>query len=158
MWQRKNTQSRDLTPEQFRQKAEHYCAMGEHCASEVRELLKRHGATEPLISDLIDDLYSQRFLSDERYCRAFTNDKIRFQGWGREKVRAALQVKRLPTEAISEALDAFPEEEYRQRLDDIAQRKLKQLQGLPSDEQHAKLLRHLLSRGFTYSEAGGFCN
>ena len=77
-------------------KAAAYCAAAEHCRSEVQTKLLQWGASANQTSDILDQLEDQGFLSETRYCSAFVNDKIRFQGWGKEKIRMALKQKRLP--------------------------------------------------------------
>ena len=77
-------------------KAAAYCAAAEHCRSEVQTKLLQWGASAGQAGDILDQLEDQGFISESRYCAAFVNDKIRFQGWGKEKIRMALKQKRLP--------------------------------------------------------------
>ena len=133
-------------------KAAAYCAAAEHCRSEVQTKLLQWGASASQADDILDQLEDQGFISETRYCAAFVNDKIRFQGWGKEKIRMALKQKRLPTSLIEEALDAFPEEEYQERLQTIIARKAATLSESDPYLRQAKLARFLASRGFSYSD------
>lgn len=180
MWQRKSRNSKAVTPpepELLRSKASAYCALTEHCTSEVRTKLAQWGASPSLADEIIDWLIDEDFISEARYCRAFVADKIRFQGWGKSKIRLALREKRLPADLISAALDAFPTSEYLARLQSLYLQKARSLQHstsfdssflhssstfLPPEEAEStpasralfqqKLLRFLASRGFSYSD------
>ena len=133
-------------------KAAAYCAAAEHCRSEVQTKLQQWGASASQADDILDQLEDQGFISETRYCAAFVNDKIRFQGWGKDKIRMALKQKRLSASLIEEALDAFPEEEYQERLQAIIARKAATLSESDPNIRQAKLARFLASRGFSYSD------
>lgn len=154
--------------ELLRSKASAYCALSEHCLSEVADKLLSWGASSEQKEQILDWLQDENYISEERYCRAFVADKIRFQGWGKQKISMALAQKRLPKPLVREALDAFPEDEYLAKLSELAARKSRQLasanpQPLTSDDPqpltaaeqqqfNAKLLRFLASRGFSFSD------
>ena len=134
-------------------KAAAYCAAAEHCRSEVQTKLLQWGASAGQADDILDQLEDQGFISESRYCAAFVNDKIRFQGWGKEKIRMALKQKRLPVSLIEEAINAFPQDEYEERLQAIIACKAATLSDTDSYLRKAKLARFLASRGFSYSDA-----
>lgn len=133
-------------------KASAYCALTEHCLSEVGEKLLAWGASDAQKQEILDWLVDENYISEERYCAAFVADKIRFQGWGKDKIRAALAVKRLPSQLVQEALSAFPEEEYLERLKSLALRKARDLEGEEPRQYKSKLLRFLASRGFSFAD------
>lgn len=156
MWQRKNNRSKTLnTPvdvELLKSKASAYCALSEHCLSEVGDKLISWGASAEQKELVLDWLQDENYISEERYCRAFVADKIRFQGWGKQKISLALAQKRLPKSLVREALDAFPEEEYLAKLADLAEKKSRQLAAEEPRQAQNKLLRFLASRGFSFSD------
>lgn len=125
-------------------KAERYCAIAEHCISEVNEKLYQWGATSSVRETIIDRLVDLGFINEERYCRAFAHDKLLFQGWGRVKIRAALQAKRLPSAYIVAGLEQLNEEDYQRILQHLIETK----KGLPAQQ----VARFLLQRGFEWSE------
>ena len=125
-------------------KAEAYCARGEHCAADVRRKLCEWGVPSTWRDEIEAHLYDADFLNDERYCRAYVHDKVAYQSWGRLKIQAGLQALHLPSAAIREALEGIDEEQYVQNLRAlIASRRAD-----PEDRR----LRFLLQRGFTYEE------
>ncbi len=144
---------REYTSEEILYKAAAYCSVAERCESELRIKLTAWGMTDTQQQDaIIDYLYDENYLSPARYCRAFVNDKLRYQGWGRMKIRAMLQSKHLPSSDIQEALAQINEEEYARILRDLLIKKAKTLQCETEDMRRIKLLRFAASRGFSYSE------
>lgn len=154
MWKRQNSDSKKpLTLEEAKYKAAAYCSLAEHCPQEVKDKLYNWGCPAAEIEAVIDYLMDENFINEERYCQAFVGDKIRYQGWGRDKVRRELAMKHLPANLIREAIALFPEEEYFAILQRIADKKKESLHG-ETDPRKAKdkLVRFLIGRGFTFSD------
>ena len=130
-------------------KAENYCASSEHCAQDVVEKLYAWGCRDKTWqTQIVDHLVELSFINDERYCRAFVHDKLRFQGWGRQKISMMLHLKHLSEHAIEAALSDIDEDEYRQVALRVARSRLA---GLVSDESTSlKMMRYMLQRGFEY--------
>ena len=129
-------------------KAAAYCTLCECCISEVSTKLTAwgvpHGEQEKIIARLIEE----KFIDEERYCRAFVNDKVRFNRWGRIKITAALREKRLPQEHIKEALENIDEEIYLQSLQETIDIKRRELKGKEDFATQQKIIRHAASRGY----------
>lgn len=145
--------NKDLTNQLF-SRAAAYCSTAERCRTEVVEKLKtwdKEGEADA--AQIIERLEQEGFLDEQRYALAFANDKLRFQGWGKLKIRAALAQKRLSIQAIHETLDSLDEEIYRQTLLKLAEKKRRELRKEP-DEQvlRQKLSRFLAGRGFSLDD------
>lgn len=137
--------------EQLRAKAEAYCAMAEHCCSEVRIKLQQWGATAEQTDEILAHLQRYRFVDEQRYCNAFVHDKLLYQGWGLMKLRAGLQAKHLPNSAIDFALENIDESEYFRVLKQVITSKKRTIKS--NDPQlREKLIRFCLQRGFTYED------
>ncbi len=144
---------KEYTPEEVLYKAAAYCSQAEHCESEVRTKITAWGMPEETLQDtIIDYLYEEKYISDERYCKAFVHDKLLYSGWGKMKIRTMLAAKRLPNALIREALEGIDEEEYLSILQKALVKKNKSISKEEPDVRHAKLLRFAASRGFTYNE------
>lgn len=145
--------SHTYTPEELLCKAAAYCAMAEHCAYDVRNKLQAWGCEEETLqTQIINYLYKEQYLSDERYARAFVNDKLRHQGWGRRKISLMLRQKQLLQDTINTALLAIDEELYYNILTDLLQKKARSLKKETDQQKRLKLLRFAASRGFEYAE------
>lgn len=141
----------EWSTDELKHKAEAYCATAERCASEVTIKLQQWGATEQQIDHIVAHLKAQRYIDDERYCRAFAHDKVLYQGWGRIKIRAALFVKHLPANHIQTALDSIDEIEYFDILRRVIATKKRAIKS-SNPMAREKLIRFCLQRGFTYDE------
>ena len=123
------------------------CAKCEQCEHDLREKMRRKGATSADIDQVIDYLYDHNFLDEERYARAYARDKLRFNGWGRLKIRMMLASKRLSREAIAVAMEATDIPEYSEVLEQMVRGKARALD-LSDAADRQKLLRSIYSRGF----------
>ena len=131
-------------------KAAAYCTLCERCISEVKAKLDAWGIGYASQTKIIDLLIDEKFIDENRYCRAFVNDKLRFNHWGRIKISAKLKEKELPSEHIVNALAGIDEEEYADILQKILNNKRRET-GKSNDYQtRQKLLRFATSRGFEY--------
>jgi regulatory protein len=55
-----------------------YCSTAEHCRAEIAEKLQRWGIAYDAIDRIINRLEQEKYIDEERFCRAFINDKYRF--------------------------------------------------------------------------------
>ena len=137
-----------LSPSEALNKAAAYCTLCERCMSEVSTKLTAwdvpHCEQEKIIARLIEE----KFIDESRYCRAFVNDKVKFNRWGRIKITAALREKHLPQELIREAIDDIDEQQYLQSLNDVIAIKRKELKGKDDFATQQKIIRHAASRGY----------
>ena len=107
---------KQLTPAEALNNAAAYCTLCERCVSEVRAKLTAWGMTPAEQNSIVERLVSEKFIDETRYCRAFVNDKLKFNHWGRIKISAALREKQLPKELAKEALEQIDEELYMEIL------------------------------------------
>lgn len=139
---------KELTPGEALNKAAAYCTLCERCVSEVTAKLTAWGVPHCEQEKIITRLIEEKFINEARYCHAFVNDKVRFNRWGRIKIRAALSEKRLPRELINEAMDNIDEEEYTESLAEVIAAKRKELKGKDDRTAQQKIIRHAASRGY----------
>ena len=147
-----------LTSSEALNKAAAYCTLCERCVSEVSAKLTAwdmpYGEQEKIIARLIEE----KFIDEARYCRAFVNDKLRFNRWGRIKIIAALRDKRLPQEYINEAIDCIDDDNYTEILKEVIAIKRKEFKGKDDFQTRQKLIRHAASHGFEPSVIMRFIN
>lgn len=137
-----------LSPSEALNKAAAYCTLCERCVSEVTAKLTAWGVPHCEQEKIITRLIEEKFINEARYCRAFVNDKVRFNRWGRIKIRAALSEKRLPRELVNEAIDNIDEEQYTTSLAEVIAVKRKELKGKNDYASQQKIIRHAASRGY----------
>lgn len=136
------------------QKSEAFCAYQERCSHEVLEKLKRLGAQEGEIILIINALIENNFLDDQRFAHAYAVGKLRIKHWGVNKIKQGLQLKKLDSALIKDALQKiYDEENYFGILQQIADRKWQELHKEKNPwMRKQKLYRFLASRGFSYDE------
>ena len=126
------------------------CAQAEHCEHEMREKMRRWEISPEAQDRVIARLQKERYIDEERYARAFVNDKIRYNKWGRRKVQQALWQKHISDDVQQLVLDEIDENEYLSVLRPLLQQKRKTTKATSDYELNQKLLRFALSRGFTF--------
>ncbi len=139
---------KELSPGEALNKAAAYCTLCERCISEVSAKLTTWNVPHSVQDEIISRLIEEKFIDEARYCRAFVNDKVRFNRWGRIKITAALREKRLPQEHIKEALESIDEDIYQQSLKEVIEIKRRELKGKDDFATQQKIIRHAASRGY----------
>lgn len=127
------------------------CASSEHCCHDLREKLRRWGATEMESEEIMDYLISEKYIDEERFCRAYAKDKMRYNHWGRLKIDQGMRMLGLDAAWRRQALSELPEEEYLDILTRLLQSKARSVKAKNAYDRQAKLMRFALGRGFESS-------
>lgn len=125
-----------------------YCAYQERCVKDVTDKLKTYDLTEKEREDILNYLIDNRFVDNGRFAKSFVRGKINQSGWGLNKIRFHLIQKGIDKDLIEEALQAFDEEVYRQRLIDILKSKAKTVKAENDFEKCRKLAAYAMQKGF----------
>lgn len=146
---------KELTDNEAMVRLEDLCARAERCTHELRQKLYGWRITGARADAIINSLVDRRFVDDERFARAFVNDRVRFQRRGRLIIRRDLMVKRVPAAIIDAALAAIDEDTYSDNLIHTLRVKLRAMgsETLSDPMARQKLLRHAVSRGYEPSLA-----
>ena len=137
-----------LTPDQILDKMAKYCAYQERCVKDVRDKLKTFDIPEEEKTKILDYLLDNRFVTNERYAKAFVRGKVNQSGWGINKIRFHLMQKGIDKDIIDEVLGQTDEEVYRQRLIDILKTKSKAIKAYSDFEKKRKLAAYAMQKGF----------
>lgn len=136
-----------ITAEEAKLRLAGLCARSEQCTFDLRRKLRTWGLPAEDADRIIGELADSCFVDDNRYAAAFARDKVRFSGWGRNKIRAALIARRIPSAMISEAIESIEGQDY----EDAAARAIRSATAgcdLSAREDRAKAYRRMLARGF----------
>ena len=142
----------EITENEAFRKLSAFCSSSEHCRSEVVEKMQRWGMPYDQIDRVADRLVVESFIDEERYCRAFVNDKLRLEKWGKMKIRQALYIKKIPQSVVFPFLNEIDDEEYLQVLRGVIHSKRKSVHAADERERDAKLIRFAMSRGFEMAD------
>jgi regulatory protein len=137
-----------MTEEEALKRLTNLCAATEYCEYDLCEKMRKWGVDYIDIDHVIARLRRDNYIDDERYCRAFVNDKYRFAKWGKVKIAQALIQKRLPQESFRRQLNEIDNEEYLAILSEILRSKRKSIHAESDFELNGKLMRFAMSRGF----------
>ena len=129
-------------------KATALCSGSEHCTSQIMEKLSLWNVSVQDAYNIMDYLVKEKYIDNKRFARAYCHDKFCYNHWGRIKIRQMLRHLRLSDEEIAEGMDTISDEDYLQTLGDVLQAKDRTLHEKNVYQRKAKLIRHLLSRGF----------
>ena len=140
--------AKPLSPEQVLDKMAKYCAYQERCVKDVTEKLKTFEIGDKEKEAILSYLIDNRFVNNERFAKAFVRGKINQSGWGLNKIRFHLMQKGISKELIDEALQAFDEEMYRQRLIEVLTTKAKTVKAANDFEKKRKLAAYAIQKGF----------
>ena len=129
-------------------KATALCSGSEHCTSQIMEKLSLWGVSDEDASNIMDYLVKEKYIDNKRFARAYCHDKFCYNHWGRIKIRQMLRHLRLSDEEIEEGMQTINDEDYLEALNDVLRAKDRTLREKDIYLRKAKLVRHLLSRGF----------
>ncbi|UKK50549.1 RecX family transcriptional regulator [Prevotella sp. E13-17] len=140
---------KEMTGQQAYLKLTALCARSEHCQQEMLDKMRQWGVSEEERAQVMQRLVNERYVDDERFTRAFVNDKIRYNKWGRRKVEQALWMKRIDEHIARAILDEVDDEEYTATLTPMLKQKRRTTKANSDYELNMKLIKFALSRGFT---------
>jgi regulatory protein len=124
-----------------------YCARAERCRQDVVKKLTVYGTPEEEFDTIIDSLYADNFLNDDRYVRFYTSDKWKLDQWGRIKIRNGLFRKGFSESLIDQGLATIDEDEYKTGVGSLLARKRDTIQSADPIEQMKKILSFGSHRG-----------
>jgi regulatory protein len=129
-------------------KCMYLCSKKEYCQSEMAAKLMEWELPEKLISEVLNALVAEKFIDDLRYAKAFTNDKFRFNHWGKIKIRFHLKQKKLASELINQVLEAIDEQTYQKVILEEINKKSKTVTARSDFERTGKIARSIIGKGF----------
>lgn len=128
------------------------CAKAEYCTGDMDDKMRRWGLDEAARQRNIDYLVENHYIDNSRFCRAFINDKITYNRWGRRKIEQALWIKHIPESVSKPILDDVPEEQYLEVLKPLLKAKLPTINADSDYERRMKLMKFAVGRGFSIDE------
>lgn len=139
---------REKTPEQALRSLMNLCVKAERSEFDVRRLLERWGVAGGERQRIVDTLVRERFVDNRRYAEAYVREKVRFSGWGRYKIRAALRAKRIDEAIVEEALEQVDGASMREKLEHRLQMKMNRTRARDAYDLRGKLVRYGAGLGF----------
>ena len=101
------------------QKAAAYCAYQERTQDEVKKRLQKWNVWGEEADEIIAELITLNYLSEERFAKSFAGGKSRIKHWGKLKIKQELQKRGLSTYSIAEGMNEIADESYQAGLKDL---------------------------------------
>jgi len=132
------------------QKAASYCAYQERTQDEVKQRLKKWNVWGDEADEIIAELISMNYLSEERFAKTYAGGKFRVKNWGRMKIRQELSRRGLSTYSIEKGMDEIGDEAYVTGLRELLSKKRDLLSKTETDafKLKQKLARFALGKGY----------
>lgn len=128
------------------------CARAEHCSGEMLDKMSRWEIPAEAQARIMEHLVDNKYIDDERFCRAFVRDKMEYNQWGRRKIEQALYAKRIDREMRNAVLDEIDDDDFVAILRPLIAEKRRRTQAKSDYEMNMKLMRFAASRGFTFDQ------
>lgn len=132
------------------QKAASYCAYQERTQDEVRQRLKKWNVWGEESDEIIAELISQNYLSEERFAKTYAGGKFRMKNWGRMKIKQELHRRGLSEYSIDKGMREIGDKAYQESLKELLTKKKTMLERSETDKYKLKqkLVRFALSKGY----------
>jgi regulatory protein len=139
----------DYRQKQALLKMEKYCAYQERCYSEAEEKLRHLGLYGNDAGEVLIELSQKGFLDEERFAGSFCRGKHRLKKWGRLKIIRELKLRRVSEYCIKSGLKEIDRNEYRNNLQELAEKKWNLLSGEKSHLiRYKKTGSYLFAKGY----------
>jgi regulatory protein len=145
-------------PFETREKIKHWCALQERAHSDVIRKLRSWSVSEADAEQILTELISENFVSEERFARAFASGKFKIKKWGWHKIKNTLKQKGVSDYSIQLAKDEIDDEEYRETMIEVLKKKWPQIKANSTWEAKQKLLRYAAGKGYNPEEVIGAIN
>lgn len=138
-----------MSSEKALEKAKRYCSFQERCILDVENRFRAWNVKKEDWDALIDKLMQQNFLNEKRYIEAFVRGKFLMKKWGKIKIKAELNQKKIYGKEINEVIEnEIEEDEYLKTIKQLIIKKKSLLNEKEKLKEKEKLYRYLLSKGY----------
>ncbi|NOR76584.1 MAG: RecX family transcriptional regulator, partial [Draconibacterium sp.] len=141
-------ENQEQTAKQAYSKMAQLCSRSEQCSTDIRKKIIAFDLDNYIVDEIIEELKTEKYLSDERYIKAYVADKFRINKWGRIKMRHCLRMKGLQEDVIQDELDEIDEEKYKAVLIKTMKTKAKTIKKKNKFEKMGQIIRFAQTRGF----------
>jgi regulatory protein len=137
---------------QFLKKMAGYCAYQERSLFEVDKKMNDLQIPEHFRDAIIDHLYEDNYLNEERFLFTYISSKFRQLNWGKQKIRQGLYHHKISAKDIENALDrVISKEDYQNTIRSLYRKKLSSItDGDPRLKQ--KIYAFLAGKGYSFSD------
>ena len=137
-----------LSIDQACQKIEYYCKYQERCQSEVLTKLISLKLNREEINLVLDFVFKNNLVNEERFAQAYARGKHRIKNWGRVRIMNELKQRNISQRIISTALKEIDNENYIQNFNRLAERNWESITETNKAKKQKKFCDYLLRKGY----------
>ena len=115
---------------------------------EITVLLKKYEITDKVIDEIIDKLYKDNYLNDERYIKAYINDQINLSDKGPTKIKNNLIELGFDEGFINDYILYIAKDIWLNRIDKYINKKVKSTNNLSARKLKDKIVYDLILKGY----------
>ena len=124
------------------------CSRSEQCSADIRKKILAYEIVDEIVDEIIEKLIEEKYIDNERFVKAYVNDKFKFNKWGRIKIRHYLRQKGLSDATIQKGMDKIDEEKYKKVLVKTMKDKAKTIKKKDKFTKMGQIIRYTQGRGF----------
>lgn len=136
------------TLEEAKKRLERYCIYQDRCHKEIEQKLYEMRMIPEACEVIILHLMEHDFLNEERFSNSFARGKFRIKSWGKQRIIRELKQKNISKYNIIIALKEINDEDYFEKLNEIALRRFDRITEANPYKKNQKLVNFLLYKGF----------
>ncbi|WP_163716323.1 regulatory protein RecX [Mangrovibacterium lignilyticum] len=124
------------------------CSRAEKSPGAIQKKLFQWDLSEEEADPVMQRLFAEKYLDEERFARSYVRDKFRFNHWGKVKIAFQLKTEKIAASVIEMALDEIDEADYRETVRGLMSEKIRKTKAANQYDLKAKVFRFAQSRGF----------
>jgi len=138
----------NFTLNEIEQKLKRYCSYQDRCHNEVEKKLKEFDLIEEAKNKILFNLINENYLNESRFSENFVRGKFKIKNWGKIKIVQELKSRNISDINIKRGLMEIDEVEYKNKLENIFNKKLSSLGNQSVINKKKKIFSYLSYRGW----------
>ena len=138
----------NFTINEIEQKLKRYCSYQDRCHNEVEKKLKEFDLIEEANNKILFNLINENYLNESRFSENFVRGKFKIKNWGKIKIVQELKSRNISDINIKRGLMEIDEVEYKNKLENIFNKKLSSLENQSVINKKKKIFSYLSYRGW----------
>lgn len=138
----------NFTINEIEQKLKRYCSYQDRCHNEVEKKLKEFDLIEEAKNKILFNLINENYLNESRFSENFVRGKFKIKNWGKIKIVQELKSRNISDINIRRGLMEIDEVEYKNKLENIFNKKLSSLGNQSVINKKKKIFSYLSYRGW----------
>ena len=138
----------NFTINEIEQKLKRYCSYQDRCHNEVEKKLKEFDLIEEAKNKILFNLINENYLNESRFSENFVRGKFKIKNWGKIKIVQELKSRNISEINIKRGLMEIDEVEYKNKLENIFNKKLSSLGNQSVINKKKKIFSYLSYRGW----------